>query len=101
MGYRSMDEFKGVVVDRMRKEVDPDKDWDSLISVRSTPLERKESGEADTENDNRPRRRRLWSGGIPSKADTRSNQCPNTLTQHNRQCCERMVLSHFVDQLLV
>ena len=46
MGYRSMDEFKRLVVDRMRQEVEPDKDWDSLIGVRSTPPERKESGEA-------------------------------------------------------
>ena len=49
MGYRSMDEFKRLLVDRMRQEVDPDKDWDSLIGVRSTLPERKESGKADTE----------------------------------------------------
>ena len=71
MGYSNKEEFKAVVVDRMRNEVDPDKDWDSLIHARSTPPSwRKESGEVDTENANRPRRRRLWSGGIPSKADT-------------------------------
>lgn len=51
MGYRSKEEFKAVVVDRMREEVDPDKDWDSLIHVRSTPpARRKKSREADTEN---------------------------------------------------
>ena len=46
MGYSNMDEFKRFVIDRMRQEVDPDKDWDNLIGVRSTPPERKESGEA-------------------------------------------------------
>ena len=86
MGYRSMDEFKGLVVDRMRQEVDPDKDRDSLIGVRSTPPERKESGEADTENTNRPRRRRLWSGGIPSKADTEPTSAKHTnATERIRQ----------------
>lgn len=33
MGYRSLDEAKRMVVDRMRWEVDPTKDWDSLIRV--------------------------------------------------------------------
>lgn len=45
MGYRSLDEAKRILVDRMRSEVDPAKDWDSLIRVRSTPPQREDDGE--------------------------------------------------------
>ena len=52
MGYRSLDEAKRMVVDRMRSEVDPTKDWDSLIRVRSTPPQREDDGEVSLDFEN-------------------------------------------------
>ena len=59
MGYESPEQFKEVVVDRMRREVDPAKDWDRLIEVHTSPPVRSSDR----------RGRRFWPGGIPSKDD--------------------------------
>ena len=60
MGYNSPEEFKGMVVDRMRREVDPSRDWDSLISAQRALPKRKDDGRDALD---RPvRRSRVWGG---------------------------------------
>ena len=95
MGYRSLDEAKRMVVDRMRSEVDPTKDWDSLIRVRSTPPQREDDGEVSVYVVHRRRERTMvrypWilrSIGtcrlfVVHAVLIRNNLSQNTLTQQN------------------
>lgn len=63
MGYSSPEEFKSMVVDRMRREVDASKDWDSLISAQRALPQRKDDGrDARDEPDAPVRRSRLYGG---------------------------------------
>ena len=88
MGYHSLDEAKRMVVDRMRSEVDPTKDWDSLIHVRSTPPQREDDGEVSLDFE---KYRGLPPVCCPRCTHQEQSE-PNTLTQQNRrfdggQCC--------------
>lgn len=63
MGYNSLEEFKGMVVNRMRREVDASKDWDSLISAQRALPQRKDDGRDMRDAPDQPvRRSRVWGG---------------------------------------
>ena len=60
MGYPNTEAAKHMIVDRMRREVDPSKDWDSLITATEEPPKRTDGGENALGS--KERRRRFWGG---------------------------------------
>ena len=79
IGYRSLDEAKRILVNRMRSEVDPTKDCDSLIRVRSTPPQREDDGEVSLDFEKYR--------GLPPvccpRCTHQEQSDPNTLMQQN------------------
>lgn len=72
MGYESPQQFKAVVVDRMRREVDADRDWESEITVTQDEPSRTDDGRKSVlpppslrTPPDRGRRRRVWNGWTP------------------------------------